>query len=91
MSKHRLTEVDLCRVHELHRMGIANTKIALEMNVSERTIRYHLDMPEPEPGPGCEEWWNFTQRRTGAVTRQDYSERAGSPGVSLVAFYWQIY
>lgn len=35
----------MCRVRDLHKMGVPNTKIAAEFGVSERTIRYHLDKP----------------------------------------------
>ena len=52
MSRNRLTEADVCRVRELHKMGVPNTKIAGEFGVSERTIRYHLDRPEPPNDTG---------------------------------------
>lgn len=43
MSKSKLKDVDVCRIWDMHKLGVPNTKIAAELGVSERTIRYHLD------------------------------------------------
>ena len=42
MSKSKLKDVEVCRIWDLHKLGVPNTKIAAELEVSERTIRYHL-------------------------------------------------
>lgn len=47
MTKSKLTDVDICRIWDLHKLGVPNTKIAIELCVSERTIRYHLGRPTP--------------------------------------------
>ena len=44
MSKHRLTNVEIYRIWDLHKLGVSNVKIAEELSVSERTDILRLSM-----------------------------------------------
>ena len=52
MSKHKLSNVEINRLWDLHKLGVSNVKIADELCVSERAIRYQLGKGEPENGHG---------------------------------------
>jgi predicted transcriptional regulator len=52
MSKSKLKDVDVCRIWDMHKLGVPNVKIAAELGVSERTVRYHLGRGN-ENAPGA--------------------------------------
>jgi IS30 family transposase len=66
MSKSKLTDVEICRIHDLHKLGVPNTKIADELCVSERTIRYHLGRAAPTNATGV-----FRSLSTTETNRKD--------------------
>ncbi len=63
MSKHKLTDVEIYRLWDMHKLGIPKTKIAAELLVSERTVRYHLAKPEPENGGSSSTSLNISEQK----------------------------
>ena len=48
MSKNKLTDIEICRIHDLHKLGVPNTRIADELGVSIRTTKRHYEKYPPE-------------------------------------------